>query len=242
MYFYKLGQKKKSALIILHGWGIDGSKYKELAELLANDFYIIVPDLPGFGKTPEPKKSYKVADYARRVKDFMKEQRINEAFFIGHSFGGRITIKLASHYPKLVKKLVLTGAPGIEKFYWKRTLKRKVQWTAAKALKALTFVPPIKKLKQKYYAKRDIGKLDGVMKKTFLKIIRENLNTDAKQLKQPTLLLWGNRDQMAPVMDAEKMLKIIPNSYLKIFTKVGHKLPYEKAHEFSREVRQFFQK
>jgi pimeloyl-ACP methyl ester carboxylesterase len=239
MHHYQLGSAKKPALVILHGWGLEGSKYKKLAQLLSSDFQVIVPDLPGFGETKEPTKAYTLSDYAKKVKSFLKEKGIIEAHFVGHSFGGRITMKMANSYPKLVKSLVLTGSPGVEKFDLKRSTKRCIYWVAAKCMKIFGFLPPLKKIKKRFYAKRDFGKLEGVMKKTFLKVIRERLEKEAKKIQQPTLLLWGRRDQMAPARDAQKMLKIIPHSYLKIFTRVGHKLPYEKPYEFSREVAQF---
>lgn len=242
MQHYILSPRKKNSLVILHGWGLEGEKYRKLAELLSSDYKVIVPDLPGFGKTAEPKTPYRVSNYVADLKTFLKQQEVQEAHFIGHSFGGRVLMKLANDDPKLVKSLVLTGAPGVEAFDLKRSLKRFLYWTAAKCFKLFGWLPPVKKLKQRFYAQRDYGKVDGVMKKTFLKIIRERLDKEAKQIQQPTLLLWGRRDQMAPVEDAQKMLKIIPHSYLKIFTKVGHKLPYEKPYEFAREVQQFLER
>lgn len=239
MHHYQLGSAKKPVLVILHGWGLEGSLYKKLAELLSQDFHVIVPDMPGFGKTEAPSRAYRVIDYAHEIKAFLKEQGVSEAHFIGHSFGGRVTMKLANSSPKLVKSLVLTGTPGVEVFDIKRTVKRMIYWCGAKGLKLFAFLPPIKKLKHRFYSTRDFGKLEGVMKKTFLKIIRERLEKEAKVIKQPALLLWGRRDQMAPARDAQKMLKLIPHSYLKIFTRSGHKLPYEKPYEFSQAVTQF---
>ncbi|MDP2691007.1 MAG: alpha/beta hydrolase [bacterium] len=240
MHHYQLGSKRKPCLVILHGWGIDGGNYQELAKLLSDNFFVLVPDLPGFGKTPEPKQAFNVSDYAKEVQKWLKTEGVQEAYFIGHSFGGRVLIKLSQLSPDLVKGLILTGTPGIERFQWKRSLKRLLYGVAAKGLKMFSFVPAVKRLRTRFYRSRDLGKLDGVMKQTFLKVIKEPLLRSAQAIQKPTLLLWGNRDQMTPVGDAERMLQIIPGSYLKIFTRVGHRLPYEKPHEFAREVIQFF--
>lgn len=237
--FTTYGDQKLPALIILHGWGLSSDSYHELAKLLAEDFHVIVPDLPGFGKTPVPKDAYRVSDYAAVVKKLLKDQKINEVVIVGHSFGGRIAIRLAQSSAKLVKALVLTGTPGVEKFHLKRSLKRAIYWTAAKGMKIVSFVPAVKRLRSRFYQHRDFGAVEGVMKETFLNVVREDLTSVAKKIQQPTLLLWGARDQLAPIYDAEKMLKIMPHSYLKIFNKVGHKLPYEKPHEFAQEVLTF---
>lgn len=237
--FISYGDQKLPDLVILHGWGLSGDSYKELAKLLSQDFHVIVPDLPGFGKTPVPKKAYSVSDYVVEVKKLLKEEKIDEVVIVGHSFGGRIAMKLAQNSPKLVKSIVLTGTPGVEKFHLKRSLKRAIYWSAAKGMKIVSFVPAVKRLRSRFYQTRDFGQVEGVMKETFLNVVREDLTIVAKKINQPTLLLWGARDQLAPVYDAEKMLKLMPHSYLKIFTKVGHKLPYEKPHEFAQEVLTF---
>lgn len=242
MNFSTFGKKNHKPLVILHGWGNSGEQYTELAKILGEDFYVLLPDLPGFGKTPPPNRPYDVRDYAKAVRKLLKDQGIEEAIFVGHSFGGRISMKLASKQPKLVKLLILTGAAGVEKFHLKRSLKRAAYWTIAKKLKLFSFLPPVKRMRERFYKNRDFGKVEGVMKETFLKIIKENLTKDAKNIQQHTLLVWGAKDQMTPLYDAEKMHKIIPHNYLKIFTRVGHKLPYEMPHEFAREIVQFVAK
>jgi|CXWL01.1.fsa_nt_gi pimeloyl-ACP methyl ester carboxylesterase len=240
MHFSSLGNSPQPALLILHGWGLKSDYYQDLGKLLADDFRVLIPDLPGFGKTPAPKKIYDVSAYAAAVKKLLNDEDIDEVVIVGHSFGGRIALSLAQSSPKLVKALVLTGTPGVEKFHLKRSLKRAVYWTAAKGMKIISFLPPVKRLRARFYQHRDLGTLSGVMKETFLRVIKQDLTPLLKSLRQPVLLLWGARDQMVPVYDAERMLKLIPHSYLKIFTKVGHKLPYQLPHEFAREVVQFF--
>lgn len=241
MYHYALGKRNQPALLLLHGWGMNGEDYRELAQFLSSDFYVLVPDLPGFGKTRKPPSGYDVEAYVRRIKKFLEQKKIRQTYVLGHSFGGRIAIKLAHHYPLFIKGLVLSGTPGIEAFDFRRSIKRGLYWSSAKLLKWVVFLPPVRRLKTRFYEYRDFGTLSGVMKETFLKVIREPLADAAKSLQQPTLLLWGAKDQLAPVTDAEKMLKVIPHSYLKIFTKVGHKLPYERPYEVAREVVHFFQ-
>jgi pimeloyl-ACP methyl ester carboxylesterase len=234
------GSKKHPCIVILHGWGNSSEQYLVLARLLGKNFYVLVPDLPGFGKTSQPKEPYSVSDYGKEVEKLLEEKKIKKSYIIGHSFGGRIAIKLAAQKKTKIPALILTGTAGIEAFKWKRTVKRIIAWSLAKFLKPFCFLPPLKVLRNRFYRKKDFGALSGIMKRTFLKVIREKLDKYAKQIECPTLLLWGRRDMTTPVHDAEKILKLIPNSYLKIFTRVGHRLPYEKPHEFSREVIQFF--
>lgn len=239
MQYFTVGQKDRFPLVLLHGWGLSGEKYRELAQIVSKHFYVLVPDFPGFGSSEAPAKPWTIEEYARALKMFLDDHQILSCIIVGHSFGGRVGIQLASMYPKLVKAFIMSGTPGIEAFDFRRSLKRFFYFSGAKLLKVFSFLPPVKRLKEKFYAHRDYGKLEGVMKGTFLKVIREKLDEPAKKIKCPTLLLWGSRDQMVFPKDAEKMLKLIPGSYLKIFAKVGHALPYERPHEFSREIIHF---
>src|SRR5438045_106683 len=101
VYYQRVGQGKN--LVMLHGWKQDSSSFWGVIELLKNDFTIWLIDLPGFGKSDNPKKPFKVADYADLIAEFIKLQKIKDPTLLGHSVGGRIAIKLAANYPSLIK-------------------------------------------------------------------------------------------------------------------------------------------
>jgi pimeloyl-ACP methyl ester carboxylesterase len=238
--FYKtIGNMASPALIILHGWGISGSDFYRLANLLSKHFYVVVPDLPGFGQSPEPPSPWSVTDYAKTVLSFMREQEISSASIIGHSFGGQIAIVMASLSPGRIQNLVLTGASGVEAFYLKRSTKRLVYLVAGKILKWFTWIPLVQRIKDRFYKHRDYQKVTGVMRETFKKVITERQNRACQKVECPTYLLWGNDDQLTPVYDADLINSLIPKSKLKIFSNVGHNLPYAKPHEFAKEVETF---
>ncbi len=239
MSFMTFGNQDSKPLLFLHGWGVCGEKYAELGRILAKDFFVIIPDLPGFGKTPAPAQAFSVQDYASSMMEFIHQQGLKRVFLLCHSFGGRIALKLASEHSELFTAMILSGTPGVERFSLKRSLKRSLAWLIAKVLKPFRGIPQVERIRSRFYEKRDLGKLEGVMKETFLKVVAEDLTPCAKKISLPTLLLWGIRDRLTPVMDGEKLLEVIPGSYLKIFANVGHALPYEKPHEFARDVRSF---
>lgn len=236
MNFYSLGNRSSQSLVILHGWGLDGEKYRELAKLLAEHFYVLVPDFPGFGKSRDPERPYGVQEYMEHLILFLNEQNIRSAIFFGHSFGGRVSLALASRKPELVKALILSGAPGVEVFSLKRSAKRWIFFIAAKLLKYLSFLPGVTWLKNRFYARRDYGKLEGVMKQSFVKIIFEKLDQDAMNIQMPCLMLWGERDTLAPVHDAKKMQQLITGSELNVFADIGHGLPYQMPKEVAEEI------
>ncbi len=110
MDFNHIGQGKK-ALLFLHGWQSNKEVWGQvIKELSGYEIYAI--DLPGFGKSPAPKSAWAVGDYADLVAEFIKKLDLKNIIVVGHSFGGRVGIKLSSQHPELIEKLVLVDSAG----------------------------------------------------------------------------------------------------------------------------------
>jgi len=242
-------------IILLHGWGIDSSKYIETAKQLilqAKSYEvqtrIIIPDLPGFGKSDEPPQAWGIDDYMELVKKFIELslQGIDNIILIGHSFGGRIAIKFAAKYPDKVKALILTGAAGIKH---PLSIKQKIFFVAAKLGKIFFSLPIINKLEKtaqkvlyKAAREKDYYQTQGVMKETFKKVIAEDLTPYLEKIITPTLLLWGRNDHSTPLKDGEILHFKIQNSKFKIVAEANHSLPYQYPEKFAKIVAEFIKK
>ena len=99
--------------ILLHGWGGEGASLHPLAAHLAQRFRTITPDLPGFGGTARPPGDWGVPEYAAWTLELLDKMGVDRAIFLGHSFGGRITIFLAATQPSTVDRLILVDSAGI---------------------------------------------------------------------------------------------------------------------------------
>lgn len=229
----------KQAIIILHGWGLNGSKYNRLKKILEDKGYIVhSPDLPGFGSEPLRSESMDLDDYICYVDNLIKKNKISKPLFIGHSFGGRVALKYGWEHPEKVSKIILTGTPIIRN----KTLLKKIAYiaaiTAGKVFKKL----PFKNLFRKslYFL---IGEWDyyrsGSLSQTFKNIIGEDLIQYFKNIKVPVFLVWAEDDMITPIKDLKKMEKIRPDLKYKIISGVGHKLPYEKPEEFYEAIKKF---
>lgn len=247
----------KLPIIILHGWGSSSAAWEVTKQLLEKSrlpagrqgYQVLVPDLPGFGKEPPPKKPWSVSDYVDWVLD--KFGQLDKFVLIGHSFGGRIAIKLAAQSPEKVEKLILTGAAGIRFASLKERMKITLFLLGSKIFNLFFYLPPfnfIKPLSRKilYYllgAKDYVGLHNETIKETFKKVINEDLVSQMRQIKVPTLLVWGEKDLVLPLYHAKLMQKEISGSKLEIIKDAGHWFPYkthpeifvEKVLEFLRE-------
>jgi len=111
---YQVFGDGKETLLILPGWKRSISEWAIVAKSLSSKYKVVLLDLPGFGATTLPKSTFGVFEYADFVKSFLIKIKIDKCVVLGHSFGGRLGIILATD-EKIVDKLILVDAGGIEK-------------------------------------------------------------------------------------------------------------------------------
>ncbi|MDB4978640.1 MAG: alpha/beta hydrolase [Candidatus Peribacteria bacterium] len=234
----------KPILLCLHGWGGSRESFAELRDAISSTkVEILIPDLPGFGNEPDPKKPWTIDDYADWVELWLKEHapdlwapmNTRPFYLLGHSHGGRISIKLAARKNFPVDHLFLCAAAGI---HHSRHTKRIFGLTLAKAGKALLSIPGLdqlqplgKKLLYKLVRVHDYEKASPVMRQTLILVTREDLQHLLEKIKVPTDIFWGIDDQMTPVSDGKIMQEKIKGSRLHLYPGVRHRVHREKAQE-----------
>jgi pimeloyl-ACP methyl ester carboxylesterase len=227
--FYKEIGKEGFPFFILHGWGASSDSWQRVGEMLAkNNFRVIIPDLPGFGKSEKPKIPWGLTDYADWLKEFIKKIQISESkaenYLLGHSFGGRISIKFASQNSENLNTLILVSSAGIKK---KTSPFLRFLANFFDIIFSLPFLdkfkPPLRSFSYRYILRKtDYLKAKGVMKEIFKKVIEEDLLLDLQKIKIPTLILWGEKDKITPLKDAYIMKREIKNSKLVVLEETGH--------------------
>ncbi|MDO8592529.1 MAG: alpha/beta hydrolase [bacterium] len=222
----------QSPLVFLHGWQ---SEARHLNNILSNCRNLIALDLPGFGQSQPPKEAWGIADYAEFLKNFLSKLYVNDPILIGHSFGGSIIIKYAA-LGHGAKKIILIDSSGIRK----KTLKKSLYNILAKTFKLGFALPGLNKFtgaaRKKFYKK--IGSLDyvntGGLKKTYQKIISEDLSADLTKISMPTEIIWGEDDREVPLSDARAMNNLIKHSRLHVIKQAGHWPFLDKKDEFNK--------
>jgi len=103
------------AILVLHGWGGSSDSWLAFQGILAEKGYkVVVLDFPGFGKSVTPPQPWNLDDYTSFVLDFAEKLGLEQFFLVGHSFGGRISIKFVIKHPQKVKKLILCDSAGVK--------------------------------------------------------------------------------------------------------------------------------
>lgn len=248
--FYRYMPVEKSdapVVLFLHGWGCDGSIFQVFENEVTRYASILTVDFPGHGQSGEPAEPWGVPEYAAQVRQLLKKLNISKVHVIAHSFGGRVAIWLSSHHPELVDKMVITGGAGLRKTDNGKPSKRQTQYKRLKAMvNGLSKIPFLKgwtdslqeKLVQKY-GSPDYKRLNPEMRKTFVKVINQDLSEYLPQIKASTLLIWGGNDTETPLWMGQQMEKDIPDAGLVVFDGRSHFAFLEEAQRFQVIVTTF---
>ena len=260
MRYFTAGNPEKPCLIFLHGFSDAKESYLPLTNSLIDSYYIIVPDLIGFGKSSRPKIRYSISQYVRWVHEFLEKLNINNAYIMGNSMGGAILMELAVFYPSRIKSIALLNSAGLIMhsdsmnlydlyLYGKNLFEIENDKDFDFFLSYLIyepnkFPPPIKKhLYQKYTKNADwytylMHELlhDIVYSEEVKNIHHKNI----KKINIKTHIIWGKEDKLLPLEIGLELNRLIPNSTLKIFENVGHAPHMEVPDRLSDYIRLIF--
>ncbi len=211
-------------VVMLHGWKDSVHTFDPIIPALIKNHRVVRLDLPGFGGSDKPPTPWHLDDYVDVVAAFCEKLKLNPDILIGHSLGGRITIKGVARGVLKPRKIILIASAGIAK---RATIRNHALRIVAKAGKLATAVWPFNGLRQKLRRRlyERIGSdyfAAGRLKETFINIIEEDLRPAASSITTPTLLIWGSDDRATPLQDGERMQRLIKDSRIEIIQSAGH--------------------
>lgn len=223
-----ISEGEGDVVLILHGWGASIEVYRSIIDTLKSNMRVIALDMPGVGKTDEPESPWCVDDYTKLVVDFIKSLNIKKLSLIGHSFGGRVIIKIMSleDKPFEVDKIVMMDSAGIRR---KLSFKKKLRQSFYKLCKKVLNIPIVKWFYpdaldnlQSRFGSADYVSATPVMRATLVRVVNEDLTRLISNINCPTLLIWGENDTSTPYSDAEKMNELIKDSGIVKIEGAGH--------------------
>lgn len=221
-YFTLGDEKSDEALVMLHGWGSNIELFRNCALPVSAKYFVAAPDMPGFGETPEPPSQWCVDDYTDFCIEFIKNLGLKKVILLGHSFGGRVIIKMANRkdLPFTVTKIILVDSAGIKPVKTAEQLQKEKVLKLGKKL--LSATPKLMEKMQSKVGSADYKAASPLMKKILINVVNEDLTELLPGIKQSTLLIWGTLDTATPISDAEKMEQLIPDAGLARIEGAGH--------------------
>lgn len=238
---YRISGEGKPVLL-LHGWGDNSDGLKGLQDALSAKYQVIALDLPGFGGTQPPEGVWGLDDYADFVTHFLVKIGVAGELgaVVGHSNGGAIAVRGLASGRFLAERLVLLASAGIR---GEDKGRMNVVRAITKAGKVFT-APLPKSVKRKLRSKvyKTVGSdmlVAEHLQGTFKKIVADDVRTDAAQLKLPTLLIYGDKDESTPLAFGRILNQAIKGSKLEVLPGAGHFAHLDEAGKVARLVEGF---
>jgi 2-hydroxy-6-oxonona-2,4-dienedioate hydrolase len=229
-------------LMLLHGLFGALSNFAGIIEYFRHHNRVVVPMLPLFDLDI---LHTTVGGLARFVHKFIEARGYQDVHLLGNSLGGHVALLHILKHPEKIKSLILTGSSGLFESGMGDTYPKRGDYEYIKKKTELTFYDPktaTKELVDEVYAIVN-NRLKAIKIISLAKsAIRNNLGEELNQIKQPTLLVWGNNDTITPPFVAREFHKLIPNSELYFIDKCGHAPMMEVPDEFNAILHKFLKK
>jgi 2-hydroxy-6-oxonona-2,4-dienedioate hydrolase len=229
-------------LVLLHGLFGALSNFQELIEYFRHHYKVVVPMLPLFDLDL---LHTSVGGLQKYMYKFMEARNYKQVHLLGNSLGGHVALLYVLKHPERVQSLILTGSSGLFENGMGDSYPKRGDYEYIKKKTEITFYDPRTATKELVDEVYEIvnNRLKAVKIIALAKsAIRNNLGEELNQIKQPTLLIWGNNDTITPPFVAREFNKLIPNSELHFIDKCGHAPMMEVPAEFNQILHKFLTK
>jgi pimeloyl-ACP methyl ester carboxylesterase len=260
LHFLRLGpERPRGTILFLHGITESRRYFAGPLGALADHYELYIPDLPGFGLSPKPRATYSMNLFRDAVRGFVTHHGLSERpiWVVGHSLGSLIALEYASLHPDHLRGLVLLNLPR----HFSQDEAHGIFWRGS---------PSYRRLRQEQSLRASLGQLRrsglrmslryarrfpwavlmDARKFTFLSLTStlENclLNyrvdpTLARVPSLPTLLIHGDRDQVAPLAHVEELPRAYPWIRLLAIPGSGHHVLHTHGQAVRRAIRGFLE-
>ena len=244
-YAFK-GDPSGIPVILLHGYGDSWFSFSPILPLLDNRYRVYVLDQRGHGDSDRPPGNYALKQFAEDVLAFMDAVNVHRATVVGHSMGSFVAQHVAAIAPGRVNKLVLVGSAT--------KIRNDVVSELHREISTLTDPVPEKFVHdfQTSVAFQPLPQdfLKGIIKESrklparvWQEVMTQMLSPEADvqltKIKAPTLIIWGDKENIFPRSEQDALVAVLKNSLLKVYPDTGHAPNWEKPKQFARDLQEF---
>lgn len=255
LFLYDTGAEDKPVLLLLHGLGDEADTWRHLIPALADRVRVVAPDLPGFGRSDKPRRSYTLPFLGDTVLALLDLLDAEQAILGGNSLGAAIAQLVALEHPRRVRHLILIDGgllikeqrlslrgllflvPLLGEWLYKRlradpdkafaTLRPYYANLDALPEEERTFL--YRRVNQRVWSSGQQQAYLSALRRTALWLAgrRGTLPEQLAQLQTPTLIVWGEEDHLLPPQNAEILAAAQPEAELVLVPEAGH-LPHQE--------------
>lgn len=251
---------KGEPVILLHGFGASTYSWRNVMPALAASFRVVAIDLNGFGYTQRPRtfESYTREGQADLVLRVMDKLGFRKAHLMGHSYGGGLSLFIASQHPERVRSLVLVDSSAPTYANDRRSFAASVKPLAGLFLRSFVLRPSnvrrallrsihddslvTPELVREYYERLRIEGVTEAYHGLTAPVHASAAPVKLEEIRVPALVVWGAEDPLISVEDGRRATARMPSSEFVVLDGVGHMPMEEKPDELVRIVLPFLER
>ena len=243
-------------LLLLHGIAGSSRTWRDVIPRLTDRFTVLAPDLAGHGESGKPVGDYSLGAFASGLRDLLELLGVDRATVVGQSFGGGVAMQLVYQYPELCERLVLVDSGGLgREVNW---ILRLVALPASEYVMPVLFPSFVRDwgdslfrtnhdrgirlgpITEMWSAYASLAESDN--RRAFARTVKSVIDPGGQTVSAmdrlylasalPTLIIWGERDDIIPVSHAHAAHRAIPGSRLVVIDGVGHFPQIEEPEQF----------
>jgi pimeloyl-ACP methyl ester carboxylesterase len=252
-------------VVLIHGVAGRAAQWDQTAQLLAEHQLVVAPDLLGHGDSAKPRGDYSLGAHASGVRDLLVGLNIERASVVGHSLGGGIAMQFAYQFPESCERLVLVSSGGLgedvhpllraatlpgSELVLPLLAHPRVVGVASFIPRALGLIglrtrPDLTEMARGYQSLSN-----AEARSAFIHTLRAVIDPMGQRInasdrlylasKMPSLIVWGCRDRIIPVEQAQPAHEAMPGSRLELFDEAGHFPHLDDPLQFVRTLEDFF--
>ncbi len=253
---------KESSLptvVMLHGLNDSSLTWRRVAPKIAKDRLVLLPDLPGHGRSDRPDATYELSWYAHIMSLWLRNLGYSVFDLVGHSFGGGIALMMLLECRELIRRMVLVSSGGLGReiamILRLASIPFVVEHLGQPFMKVATKLALTLARDGRPY--EDIAQLSALSGKrgsarAFARTVDDIINwrgqkhTYIQRVQEvpelpPVLIMWGALDSIIPIAHGKRMVKNFEGIQLKIFEDCGHYLHFNKPELFVKTLHNFLQ-
>lgn len=238
--YWEKNSAKKEVIVFLHGFPGSHRGLIDMASAFS-EYRLIVPDLPACGESEAFDWTHNLENYSKWLNNFLKELKIKKIVLVGHSFGSRIGLYFGGHYRNKIDRLVLvTPVSRVEGLiarlaslnfkvaeYLPLNLQKK--WISNPVYRTAGHIIVFKtcsKKRRKILIANDVKEFNHLDSRATIQLFEEFYSSDlsplGKDIKAKTLVIAGEKDEIAPLSSVIDVVEHLPNAQLVVMKKEGH--------------------
>ena len=248
--YYQVNGKGKT-IMLLHGFIEEGSMWDELVNTLKKSYTVIVPDLPGFGKSPLVANELLMEWYAECVHEILKAEKTKKLILLGHSMGGYVVLNFAEKYGDMLAGFGLINSHCFADTPLKKENRlRGIEFIKEHGTKVFirelynsifneSFKKKNRKLIDELIVKAQKYTPEAVMRANAAMMNRQDKSEVLKNAKVPVLFVNGEDDESAPVAYTLKQASYSANADFNLFSSCKHMSIFERKPETTKIISAF---